>query len=136
MSDSRNTIQKEIIYRTLCRMANHPTAAMVYEAVHQEQPTISRSTVYRVLGQMADEGRILKLGLAGSDTLYDGGTHPHGHVRCRNCGAVADIPPVEISAPSDTAGFLLESCIVEYSGLCPNCRRGAESATDARGTPT
>ena len=127
MTDSRNTMQKEIIYRTLCSMANHPTAAMVYEAVHKDQPTISRSTVYRVLGQMADEGRILRLRLGDSDTLYDGGTHPHGHVICRNCGAIADIPPVDVKAPLDTAGYTLETCTVEFSGLCPDCRDTEES---------
>ncbi len=127
MTDSRNTIQKEIIYQTLCRMSNHPTAAMVYEAVHKEQPTISRSTVYRVLGQMADEGRILRLRMADSDTLYDGGIHPHGHVICKKCGTIADIPPAEVTYPKDTAGYLLESCTVEFSGLCPNCRSDEES---------
>ena len=64
MADRRNTIQKEIIYRTLCQMGNHPTAAMVYSEVHRAHPTISRSTVYRVLSQMAAEGACLRLGLA------------------------------------------------------------------------
>ena len=55
--EERNTLQKEIILRTLCKMREHPTAAMVYEAVHQNHPTISRSTVYRVLAKMAGEGK-------------------------------------------------------------------------------
>ena len=45
----RKTMQKEIIHQTLRKMGCHPTAAMVYDQVHREQPTISRSTVYRVL---------------------------------------------------------------------------------------
>ena len=123
MADRRNTLQKEIIHRTLCDMGCHPTAAMVYDAVHRQHPTISRSTVYRVLGQMAEEGQILRLGLAGSDDRYDGNIHRHGHVRCRLCGAVADIPPVAMGKPEDTAGFLLEECAVEYCGLCPDCQK-------------
>ncbi len=119
--DRRNTLQKEIIHRTLCEMCSHPTAAAVYEEVHRLHPTISRSTVYRVLGQMAEEGQILRLGLAGSDDRYDGNIHRHGHVRCRLCGAVADIPPVAMGEPEDTAGYLLEDCAVEYCGLCPDC---------------
>ena len=123
MADRRNTLQKEIIHRTLCDMSCHPTAAMVYDAVHRQHPTISHSTVYRVLGQMAEEGQILRLGLAGSDDRYDGNIHRHGHVRCRLCGAVADIPPVAMGEPEDTAGFLLEDCAVEYCGLCPDCQK-------------
>ena len=83
MADRRNTIQKEIIYRTLCQMGNHPTAAMVYSEVHRAHPTISRSTVYRVLSQMAAEGACLRLGLAGGDDRYDGDTSRHSHIRRR-----------------------------------------------------
>ena len=122
MAEKRNTIQKEIIHQTLCGMHNHPTAAMVYDQGHLDHPTISRSTVYRVLGQLAEEGRVLRLGLAGTDSLYDGNIQSHGHARCRLCGAVVDIPPVAMEEPADTAGFLLEECAVEYRGLCPKCR--------------
>ena len=122
MADTRNTLQKEIIHQTLCHMNCHPTAGMVYEAVHRTHPTISRSTVFRVLGQMAEEGRILRIALAGSDDRFDGTVCRHGHVRCRRCGAVADIPWVEMAPPKDTAGYLLEGCAVEYRGLCPDCQ--------------
>ncbi len=118
----RNTLQREIIHQTLCEMRCHPTAAMVYDCVHQSHPTISRSTVFRVLAQMAEEGSIRRLGLSGSDTRYDGDLHPHGHVRCRICGAISDIPWTSMEIPRDTAGFLLEDCAVEYRGLCPRCR--------------
>ena len=119
----RNTVQKEIIHRSLCEMGGHPTAAMVYEYVHVEHPTISRSTVYRVLARMTEEGKALRLELAGGESRYDGQLHPHGHARCRICGAVVDIPPVEVEAPQDTGGFLLEAYTVVYRGICPACRQ-------------
>lgn len=118
----RNTLQKEIILHTLCGMHTHPTAVMVYDHVHQTHPTISRSTVYRILARMADEGKILRLDLAGGDCRYDGEVAPHSHIRCRVCGAVADLPDVRVAAPEDDQGFLIESCAVMYKGLCPNCR--------------
>ena len=122
--EERNTLQKTIIHRTLCNMrGQHPTATAVYTDVHKDHPTISRSTVYRVLARMAEEGKILRLELAASDTRYDGQTMPHSHVRCRVCGTVADIPAVEMRAPSATAGFTLEDCTVIYRGLCPACRK-------------
>ena len=122
----RNTMQKEIIHHTLCEMGNHPTAAMVYDRVHLSHPTISRSTVYRVLARMAEEGKILRLELAGGDSRYDGEMTPHCHIRCRLCGTVADLPPVEAGPPADSAGFLVEDCAVVYRGLCPDCRQRAE----------
>ena len=126
MADTRRTLQKEIIHQTLCQMHCHPTASMVYETIHRTHPTISRSTVFRVLGQMAGEGRILRISLTGSDDRFDGTVSRHGHVRCRLCGAVADIPWVEMGSPSDTAGFLLEGCSVEYRGVCPSCQKRLE----------
>mgnify|MGYP005790353957 FL=1 len=123
MAVKRNTLQKEIIRHTLGGMCTHPTAGEVFAEVHKSHPTISRSTVYRVLGQLAEEGQILRLGLPGSDDRYDGNIRRHGHVRCRLCGAVADIPPVAVGEPEDTAGYLLEDCAVAYCGLCPDCQR-------------
>ncbi len=126
MGETRHTLQKEIIHQALCEMANHPTAAMVYQRVHETHPTISRSTVYRVLGQLAEEGRVLRLALDGSDSRFDGTTCRHGHVRCRLCGRIGDVSWCEMGEPADTGGFLLEDCAVEYRGLCPDCRRKAE----------
>ena len=119
----RNTVQKEIIHHTLCEMKNHPTAAMVYNRVHLSHSTISRSTVYRILARMAEEGKILRLDLAGGDSHYDGEMLPHSPVRCRICGTVADLPAVEVGRPTEDGGFLLEDCAVVYRGLCPDCRK-------------
>lgn len=132
MAVRRNTLQKEIIQRALCQMGNHPTAAMVYDQVHRNHPTISRSTVYRVLAQMAEEGTCLRLGVAGGDDRYDGDTARHSHVRCRLCGALADLPWSDVEAPADTAGYLLEDCSVEYRGLCPACQSGKKDSNAGR----
>lgn len=120
--NARNTIQKEIIRSTLCSLTSHPTAPMLYELIHHTHPSISRSTVYRVLGQMVEEGTILRLGVAGSENRYDGMTEQHSHIRCRVCGRVDDLPAVEVSPVTDNAGYLIENCSVVYSGICPECR--------------
>ena len=118
---ARNTLQKEIIRSTLCSVTTHPTAPMLYDLIHSTHPSISRSTVYRVLGQMAEEGTVLRLGVAGSENRYDGKTEPHSHIRCRVCGRVDDLPAVEVSPVPDNGGYCIESCSVVYSGVCPQC---------------
>lgn len=127
MAARRNTQQKGVIQATLCSMHNHPTAGQVYELVRQNHPTISRSTVFRVLGQMAEEGTALRLCLTGSDDRFDGNTHRHSHVRCIECGAVADVPWVPVAPLEDTAGYQLLDCRIEYTGLCPVCQVAAAS---------
>ena len=123
----RNTLQKGIILSTLCGMDSHPTAGELYEAIHAAYPTISRSTVYRVLGQLAEDGTILRVCLAGSDDRFDGSTHPHNHIRCQCCGAVADIPWAEVGMPADTSGYVLTSYTVEYEGVCPRCQKASRT---------
>ena len=56
----------------------------------------------------------------------DGQLRPHSHARCRLCGAVADLPAIEVGAPADDGGFLLEDCAVIYRGVCPDCRRAGK----------
>ena len=123
---TRNTLQKEIIRSTLCALKTHPTAPMLYEEIHRVHPSISRSTVYRVLGQMVEEGTVLRLGIAGSENRYDGTTCDHSHIRCRICGRVDDLPAAAITPPEDDAGYLVENCAVAYSGVCPDCRHIAD----------
>ena len=123
MNVRRNTLQKGIILSTLRGMDSHPTTGELYEIIHAAYPTISRSTVYRVLGQMAAEGRVLRVTLAGSDDRFDGNTCPHNHIRCRRCGAVADVPWVAVPPPAHTAGYTDTCCTVEYAGLCPACQK-------------
>ena len=58
----RQTRQKSIIYDAL-KTLDHPTATEVYGYVHERHPSVSRATVFRVLGGFAQTGRALELRL-------------------------------------------------------------------------
>ena len=124
----RQTKQKRIIYDAL-KALDHPTATEVYGYVHGQYPSISRATVFRVLGGFAETGKALELRMAGTDVRYDYNVSRHYHVHCRCCGRVADLDmPAEVPmpvSPKDACGFLLEDFRVEYSGVCPRCREKA-----------
>ena len=76
MGAVRNTRQKQMVYDALTRH-DHPTATEVYERVHSEHPTVSRGTVFRVLGGFAAGGQVRRVTLADSDTRYDHTLEPH-----------------------------------------------------------
>lgn len=125
--NKRNTLQKGIVSDVFCSMKNHPSAEMVYEAVHEKYPSISRATVYRILAEAAEEGRIQRLKLTEASDRYDFTLNKHYHVVCRSCGAVADVAAEldEDSIKEDAdgcEGFLVEKCHVEFSGICKRCR--------------
>ena len=124
----RNTLQKSIVTEIFDSMTNHPSAGMVYEAVHEKYPGISRATVYRILAEAADEGAIRRLKLRDANDRYDFTLKDHHHITCKNCGHVADVD-IELDRCSlaDSAmakeGFLIDECHVEFFGLCDKCRK-------------
>ncbi len=122
----RQTKQKAIIYEAL-KTLDHPTATEVYGYVNERHPTVSRGTVFRVLGGFAANGRALELKVAGSDVRYDYNVTRHYHVHCRGCGKVADVWTERFSElgkelGKEVEGFSIESFSVEFFGVCPACK--------------
>ncbi len=124
----RNTLQKKIVFDVFSRMHNHPSAGMVYEQVAKDYPNISRATVFRILAEAAEQGVISRLTLNHCADRYDVTTHPHHHIVCRVCEAVADVDLAcddasMLSGAVGHEGFTVEQSHVEFVGLCPNCQR-------------
>lgn len=122
----RQTKQKQIIYEAL-KALNHPTATEVYGYIHDIVPTVSRATVFRVLGGFAAAGQALELRFAGNEVRYDYNTHKHCHARCVYCGRLSDVeasglPDFEKERVKACAGFEVEGYSVEFYGRCGECR--------------
>jgi Fe2+ or Zn2+ uptake regulation protein len=126
----RQTKQKQIIYDAL-KTLNHPTATEVYAYVHSVSPTVSRATVFRVLGGFAQSGRALELKMAGSEVHYDYNVMPHYHARCMKCGKVADVCTKGVNeggmVATNTEGFEVEGYTLEFFGTCKECLETAIS---------
>ncbi|MBQ8295808.1 MAG: transcriptional repressor [Clostridia bacterium] len=122
----RQTKQKQIIYEAL-QTLDHPTATEVYGWVHNVCPTVSRATVFRVLGGFAASGRALELRVAGNEVRYDYNTMPHYHAHCRMCGRLADVGvkgfSEETFAAMAACGFEVEGYSIEFFGLCADCKK-------------
>ena len=129
----RQTRQKQIILEALPKL-NHPTATAVYEYIHGEYPTVSRATVFRVLKQAEENGRIMRLSFAGGEDRFDYNAVPHYHVRCAVCGKVCDVKMPFLygldDEVEDACGFTLQTHDIEFKGFCAECRAasGAEKA--------
>lgn len=122
----RNTVQKEIIYSALCRMANHPTADEVYRSVHETHPSISRATVFRVLNKMAENGSIMKVNISNGADHFDHQVFKHYHAHCKCCGCVLDVKLAPILILEDnnieTEGqFDITGYSLQFNGICRKC---------------
>lgn len=126
----RQTKQKQIIYEAL-KTLDHPTATEVYGYVHQTYPSVSRATVFRVLGGFVGNGKALELRAAGNEVRYDYNVAPHYHAHCVKCGRVADVEargmPVEGLTVTADYGFEVSGYSVEFFGVCKRCKTEPDS---------
>lgn len=132
---SRNTIQQEIICNIVKNMRTHPSPDEVYKEVHNEHPTISRATVYRVLNKLADKGELLKVNLPNTADRFDFRTDDHIHIYCRKCGNVfdADIENLQelLTYLNDNIhkqdnvqlkDYEISKINISLEGTCPTCK--------------
>ena len=123
----RNTAQKQIILDTLKKLGSHVSATAVYQQLQLTHPNIGRATVFRVLSDMAADGILLRVTVAGSDDRFDITARPHCHVHCRLCGKVDDIwldcdPDLRAHIQS-ASGFRVEREHIEFGGICRECQK-------------
>lgn len=125
MGSIRNTIQRDETLKAVRRLHNHPTAEEVYAEVISHNSHISKGTVYRNLGMLAESGDIKKLLMPGNvPDRYDCDLHSHCHAVCRKCGRVFDIEYSKESIPSirNSNGFTVEDCELLFTGICSECK--------------
>lgn len=136
MGIRRNTIQRSLVLQTVRSMHNHPTAEQVHAELAQKHPAISRGTVYRNLGILAESGDIQRVSHLNAADRFDFNCASHYHFRCRNCGGVFDIGlPYREGLPRELGeeySFLIETCDIVFTGLCPDCQKHSEEKNKAK----
>ncbi|MDL2327051.1 transcriptional repressor [Ruminococcaceae bacterium OttesenSCG-928-A11] len=121
----KNTIQRRLVMEAVQALHNHPTADEIYAHICRQHPGISKATVYRNLGQLAEGGEILRVTHLNAADRFDFNTAPHYHFRCRGCGRVFDVatPYREtlLDELKNMDGFRYEEHDIVFTGLCPGC---------------
>ena len=122
----RNTVQKKVIFSALNARCDHPSATKLYEDLREDNPNLSKATVYRVLKDAAEEGAVLRIHV-GSEDRIDGTVSGHSHIICEKCHAICDteFPLKAVSDLEEKSGYRVRSRHVEFYGLCPECRKEA-----------
>lgn len=124
----RPTQQRIAIYRYLLEHPSHPTAEMIYNALHPSLPSCSLMTVYNGLEALHDAGLIRVVTIEAGIRRFDGNEQVHGHFQCTRCGTIYDFP----LPPQNTQIRFLDSFRVldeNYycSGICPDCHNNHET---------
>ncbi len=124
----RLTPQRLAICRFLAESHEHPTAAMIYEHLRPEYPSLSAMTVYNTLKVLVELGQVNALGDCGDDNVhYDADTSPHINLACISCHRIMDLPAPQIEALdgeiSRASGYQLLGARMMFYGLCPDCQK-------------
>lgn len=121
----RVTPQRYAVYASLLGRTDHPTVDQLLQDLNQDFPISSQATVYSSLQALRSVGLVREVLLEEGVSRYDANVDPHHHFRCRDCGAIHDIPwntfqPLDLNqlSPHLHADFYE----VTVQGHCDRCR--------------
>lgn len=114
--------QREIILNALYYL-RHPTAEQLYNQVHKNNPTISKSTVYKNLNILLKNKVIRKIKLLNGEDRFDYIGEEHYHIICESCGKVFDfIYPFEKEELKEViknqTGVMTRANSITVYGIC------------------
>ena len=95
-SGLRATPQRELVYSSLLKVRDHPTAEEIFARVKAEMPTISLATVYNCLETLVQCRLIRQVNRERSSTRFCPNLHPHAHFHDEITGEIHD---VDLPAP-------------------------------------
>ena len=123
----RNTVQRQIIFDTLNKFITHPTVDELYSEIQKSHPSISKTTIYRNLRQLAQGGQIGRVSLPDDVERYDKRVDQHYHFQCKSCGALTDVDIEYLDGINDKVheknGFQVDGHDIVFKGVCLQCQR-------------
>ena len=97
----------------------------LHGAVVKALGTADYSTVFRAVSGMEREGLIKRIDLGDGKVHYERTEAHHEHIRCDDCGRVAEVEGCVLegvsSAITNSTGFKVTSHQLLFSGICPDC---------------
>lgn len=130
----RQTIQKQIVIETLDKLKQvkgHLSIDEIYCAIKKDYASISKTTVYRNVRQLAELGTIKQVMLEDGLERYDLNIHDHHHFTCTTCETIYD---VEIDGLLDFSqcldesySFTTETINLSFTGVCNVCKLRKQS---------
>ena len=119
--------QREEIIRVIKKLDKHPTAEEVYMIVKAQDPSISRSTVYRNLNGLVNENILNRISMAVGPDRYDYHMESHNHAICTKCGRIMDFNyDFNMMEMKDIVlnqtGIEITKTGITFEGICDLCR--------------
>ena len=130
------TPQRLEILNYLDTHRSHPTADEIYRYLKENNPSLSKTTVYNTLDVLVDNHIIRTLIIEDSGKHFDIRTNQHCHFFCRVCKRIIDIdiktcPNIEVTA---SMGYKIEEIHGYIKGVCKECMNKGVVKNESRST--
>lgn len=114
--------QRLKVLEYLTRNYTHPTADQIYSGLHDEVPTLSKTTVYNTLNSLSEAGLVRVINIEDNETRYDIVTANHGHFKCESCRKIYDFKiNIDSFDTHELDNFKIYDKNVYFKGICPQC---------------
>ena len=101
----------------------HPTVDEIYNALVNEIPTLSKTTVYNTLKLFESAGITRAITIEDNEARYDINVDNHGHFKCKQCGKIYDFSiNMEKMELEGLNNFIITEKNVYFKGVCAECR--------------
>jgi Fur family transcriptional regulator, ferric uptake regulator len=133
----RRTGQRDLILETFLSTEEHLTSEGLYWLVHQIDPSIGHTTVYRTLKLLTEAGLAREVRFGDNKTYYEHhyDHEHHDHMICTECGRVIEFLSKEIEELQDAMAAKFDFVPTHHSlrmwGFCSDCRAGAKVGESA-----
>ena len=108
------------VLKYLQEQRNHPSADIIYTALLEDLPGLSRASIYNTLAILEKRGLINSLSIKPLESRYDSAVDNHGHIKCENCGKIFDfeLPNLKFKGIEK---FKISKQEITLWGICPKC---------------
>ena len=122
----RVTAARRLLLRALFDSQGHRSADELAAAVHVLAPEVNQTTIYRNLDELERLQVVDKTHLGPGPATYHVTATAHGHLLCRQCGTLTEVPGDLFDALGQAArdryGFTIQPRRFAAIGLCTNCQ--------------
>ncbi len=119
----RLTPQRIGVYRYLLENRNHPTVDTVYHFLKNDNPSLSKTTIYNTVDTLAEAGLLRMLRASEGEVRLDAVMECHGHFICDVCGKIIDFTLDGCRLPDMLNQFEVHDYEVRAFGACAMCSK-------------
>ena len=122
------TPQRHAVLKVIAGSHDHLTPEAIYEKARLSNPDIGLVTVYRTLSLLSDLNLVCRVHAPDGCRSYmmRRPTEHHHHLVCSSCSKVVDFADCALANLEqrllDNTGFDINGHLLEFYGLCPDCR--------------